>query len=64
MSPITTLAAVALVLADTLLGSETGVTTTTTRSLAIAALLALAAALASWLRRQVWFVVLPWRRSR
>ena len=56
MAPVPSLATVTLVLADAALNADTGVLAATTRSLAIAALFALASALTARLRRQIFLV--------
>jgi hypothetical protein len=56
VASVSSLATIALILADAALNADTGVLAATTRSLAIAALLALAAALAARLRRKILLV--------
>jgi hypothetical protein len=57
MSSISALATVPLVLADALISAETSILASLARPLTVTAFLALTAALASWLGREVLFVI-------
>jgi hypothetical protein len=61
MSAITAFAAVAFILADALIGRQSGIATPAARALAVTSFLALAASLAAWLGREIWLIILTSR---
>ena len=63
MTPISSLSSIALILAHAAFNADSCVAASTAWTLAIAALLALAAALASWLRREVFLIWCVCERS-
>jgi hypothetical protein len=64
VATITTLPAVALILADTELWGNPGIPASAARPLSVAAFLALAASLATRLRGEVWLIVASSENAR